>query len=130
VAGLLVGHRKADVEVRDPEVRDPVLRPVDHPLVAVLHRARAHPAGVRARVRLGEREGRTPLSRRASREEALLELVGAEELDRQRAELLDHQDQGARGAGLRHLLDGDVEHQRPGPGAAVLGFERQAEQVV
>ena len=120
VALLGVGDREADVEVGDPEVGDPVLGPVDHPLVAVADGLGPHPARVRARVGLGERERRRPLARGALGQEALLLLVGAEQVERQRAELLDHQDQGARGAGLRNLLDRDVEHQRAGAGAAVL----------
>ena len=67
-----------------------------------------------------------PLAGRAFRQEALFQLVGAEELDRQRAELLDHQDQGARGARLGDLLDPDLQHQRAGPGAAVLPRRRAA----
>ena len=65
-----------------------------------------------------------------ARQEALLLLVGAEQRDRQRPQLLDHQDQRARGAGHRDLLDRDLEHQRPGAGAAVLGGERKAEDVL
>jgi hypothetical protein len=60
----------------------------------------------------------------------LLELIGAEELDRQRAELLDHQDQGARRADLGDLLDRHLLHQRAGAGPSVLLRERQAEDVV
>ena len=47
-------------------------------------------------------------------QEALLQLVGAEELDRQRPELLDHQDQRARRADARDLLDAHLEHERAG----------------
>jgi hypothetical protein len=57
-------------------------------------------------------------------------LITHSSLDRQRAELLDHQDQGAGGAGLGDLLDPDLQHQRPGPGAAVLLLEGQAEDVL
>ena len=128
--GRRVGLGEDDVEVGDPEVGDPVLGAVDHPLVAVAHGAGDHPAGVRAGLGLGERERGRPLARRAARQEALLELVGAEQLDRQRAELLDHQHQRARGARARDLLHRHVEHQRAGAGAAVLLVERQAEQVV
>ncbi len=65
-----------------------------------------------------------------ARQEALLLLVGAEQPDRQRAELLDHQDQRARGARLGDLLDRHLQHQRAGAGAAVLLLERQPEDVV
>ena len=68
---LAVGDREHDVEVGDAGVGDPVLRPVDHPLVAVEHRARAHRRGVRAGVGLGQAERRRPLAARAARQEAL-----------------------------------------------------------
>ncbi len=128
--GLVVGDREDDVEVRDAEVRDPVLGPVDHPLLAVLDGRRLHPRRVRARLGLGQRERRRPLAGRAPRQEALLQLLGAEQLDRQRAELLHHQDQRARGVDLGDLLDRHVQHQRARAGAAVLGRERQAEDVL
>ncbi len=129
-ARLAVRDREDDVEVGDAEVRDPVLGAVDDPLVAVAARGGDHAAGVGARLGLGQREGGRPLAARAARQEALLELVGAEQPDRERAELLHHQDQRGRGAGLGDLLDRHVEHQRPGAGAAVLLLERQAEQVL
>jgi hypothetical protein len=130
MAGVGVGDGEDHVEVRDAEVRDPVLGAVDDPRVAVAHRARAHAARVRAGVGLGEREGRGPLAAGALGQEPLLELVAAEEPDRQRPELLDHEHERARGARLCDLLDRDVQHQRAGSGAAVLGLERQAEEVV
>ena len=127
---LAVGDREHDVEVGDAEVGDPVLGAVDHPLVAVAARGGDHAAGVGAGLGLGQREGGRPLAARAARQDALLELVGAEQADRERAELLHHQDQRGRGAGLGDLLDRDVEHQRAGAGAAVLLLERQPEQVL
>ena len=130
VTGLRVGHREHDVEVGDPEVRDPVLGAVDHPLVAVLDRLGEHPARVRAGLGLRQRERRRPLAAGAARQEALLELLGSEQPDRERAELLHHQDQRGRGAGLGDLLDRHVEHQRAGAGAAVLGLEREPEDVL
>ena len=48
------------------------------------------------------------------------ELIGAEQLDRQRAELLHHQDQRAGGVDLGDLLDRHVQHQRARAGAPVL----------
>src|SRR5579875_1262971 len=86
-ARLAVGHREDDVEVRDAEVADPVLRAVDHPLLAVAHGGRLHARGVRARFRLRQRERGRPLAARAPRQEALLQLLRAEQLQRQRAEL-------------------------------------------
>ena len=130
VTGLRVGHREHHVEVGDPQVRDPVLGAVDHPLVAVRHRLGQHPSGVRAGVGLRQRERRRPLAAGATRQEPLLELVGSEQPDREGPELLDHQDQRGRGAGLGDLLDGHVEHQRTRAGSAVLGLERQAEDVL
>ena len=62
MAGLAVGDGEADVEVGDPEVRDPVLGAVDHPLVAVLDRAGEHPARIGARLGLGQGERRRPLA--------------------------------------------------------------------
>jgi hypothetical protein len=55
---LLVRHGEDDVEVGDPGVRDPVLRAVDDPLVAVLDGGRAHRGRVGAGLGLAEREGR------------------------------------------------------------------------
>ena len=127
---LAIGDREDDVEVGDAGVGDPVLGAVDDPLVAVLDRARAQRRGVRAGVRLRQRKGGRPLAARALRQEPLLQLVGAEQLDRQRAELLDHQDQRDCRRRLRELLDRHLEHQRAGAGAAVLGVERKAEDVL
>src|SRR5579859_946646 len=63
-------------------------------------------------------------------EELNLELLGAEEANRQRAQVMDHQDQRRRGAGLGDLLDRQVEHQRAGARAPMLGVEGQAEHVL
>ena len=127
---LAVRHREHDVEVGDAGVGDPVLRPVDHPLAAVAHGARAHRRRIGAGVRLGQAERGRPLAGRAARQEALLQLGRAEALDRQRAELLHHQDQRARRRRARQLLDRDLQHQRAGAGAAVLLGERQREHVL
>ena len=127
---LAVGHREHDVEVGDAGVRDPVLGAVDDPLVAVADGGRAHRGGVGAGLGLAQREGGRPLAGRAPRQQAVLELVGAEERDRQRAELLDHEDERARGARLGDLLDRDLEHDRAGARAAVLLVEGQGEDVL
>ena len=123
-AVLAVGGGEDHVEVGDAGVGDPVLLAVDHPFVAVAHGAGPHRGRVRARLGLREREGRRPLAAGALRQEALLQLLGAEELDRQRAELLHHQDQRRGGAGLGDLLDRHLQHQRAGAGAPVLGRRR------
>ena len=130
VAGFAVGHGEHAVEVGDTGVGDPGLGAVDHPLVAVLAGVGDHPARIGAGLGLGQRERRRPLAGRAARQEPLLQLLGAVELDRQRAELLDHQDQRRRGVGLGDLLDRHVQHQRAGAGAAVLLLERQPQDVL
>ena len=129
---LAVGLREDDVEVGDAGVRDPVLLAVDDPLVAGVasNGARAQRGRIGSGLRLGQRERRAPLAAGAAREEALLLLVAAEELDRQRAELLDHEDERRGRARLGDLLDRHLQHERAGSGAAVLLLERQAEDVV
>ena len=91
--GLGVGLREDDVEVRDARVRDEALAAVEDVLVAVAPRLGAHRRRVRARARLGQRVGGEPLAAREPRQEALLLLLGAGELDPERAELLDGEDQ-------------------------------------
>ena len=125
-----VGEREHDVGVGDAGVRDPVLRPVDDPLVAVLAGSRADRAGIGARFGLRQRERGQPLAARHARQGARLELVRAGEPDRQRAEVLHGQQQRGRGAGLGDLLDRDAQHQRPGAGPAVGLVEGQPEEVV
>ena len=135
-AALAVGDREADVEVGDAKVADPVLGAVDHPFIAVPDGGGLHAGRVRAGLGLAssfglrERERGRPLTGRAARQEALLELVGAEQLDRQRAELLHHQDQRARRVDLGDLLDGHVQHQSAGASAAILDRKWQPEDVL
>ena len=64
------------------------------------------------------------------REPAVLLLVGAGEEERQRAELLDREDQAARRAGAADLLDREADGQQVAAEAAVLRRERQPEDVV
>ena len=71
-----------------------------------------------------------PLAGREPREVALLLLVGAAELEPERAERLHGQDQPARRADLRHLLDRDEREQRARPGAAVALVEEEPEHLV
>jgi len=130
MAGLLVGDGEDHVEVGDPEVGDPVLGAVDHPFVAVGHCPGQHPAGIGARLGLGQRERRRPLAAGAAGQEALLELVAAVQADRERSQLLHHQDQRRGRTRLGDLLHGHVQHQCAGAGAAVLGLERQPEDVL
>ena len=64
------------------------------------------------------------------RQEALLLLLGARELDRERAELLHREDQPARRADLRDLLDGHQREQRPRARSPVLLVEEEPEDAV
>ena len=81
MAGLRVGLREDGVEVRDARVRDEALRPVEDVIVALAPRRRAHRGRVGAGARLGERVGREPLAAREPRQEALLLLLRARQLD-------------------------------------------------
>ena len=93
-------------------------------------RGRPHRRAVGARARLGQRVGGEPFAARELRQEALLLLVGAGELDPERAELLHGDDQPARRADLRELLDDHEGHQRALADAAVLLVVQDAEEVV
>ena len=122
--------REDDVEPRDTRVRDEALGAVQDVLVAVAPRLGSHGGGVRARAGLRERVGGQPLAARQAREPALLLLVRAVVLDRERAELLEGQDEPRGGAGLGDLLDGDEHHERAGARAAEALLEREAEDLV
>ena len=130
MACVAVGHGEHAVEVGDTGVRDPGLGPVDHPVLTVRARSGEHATRIGAGLGLGERKGRRPLATGTARQEPRFELLGAVELDRERAELLDHQDQRRRGIGLGDLLDRHVQHQRAGAGAAVLLLEGKAKDVL
>ena len=90
----------------------------------------AHRGRVGARAGLGERVGGEPLAAREPRQPALLLLVRAGEPDGERAELLHGDDQAARGADLRDLLDRYEAEQRASAEPAVLLFEEDAEELV
>ena len=119
MARLGVGLREHRVETGDAGVRDEPLRPVEHVLPVVTSRNRAHRGGVGARARLGQRVRGEHLARRESRQPGRALLVRAAELEPERAELLHREDEPARGADLRDLLDRDEREQRSRPGAAV-----------
>src|SRR5262249_29859720 len=85
---------------------------------------------VGARAGLRKRMGGEPLPGREPREVALLLVVVARELEAERTELLDRQDETARGADLRDLLDRDEREERPGAEPAVLLLEQEPEYVV
>ena len=129
-AGLGVGLREDGVEARHARVRDEALRPVEDVLVALTARGGAHRGRVGARPGLGERVRGQPLARREPRQIALLLLLRAGELEPERAELLHREDQPARRADLRDLLDRDEREQRPGAEPSVLLGEEEPEDVV
>src|SRR5207248_478148 len=105
VAGRRIRLREDGVDLGHAGVRDEPLRAVQDVLVAVAARLRAHRGRVGARARLRQRVGGEPLAAREARKEALLLLGGPGELERERPELLDRDDEAARGADLRELLD-------------------------
>src|ERR1700758_2234274 len=69
---VAVADGESYVEVGDPEVRDPVLGPIDDPFIAVPDGDRLHPGGIGAGLGLGEGEGGRVLAGGAAREEAFL----------------------------------------------------------
>ena len=71
-----------------------------------------------------------PLPGRELRQVALLLLLRPRQLEPERAELLHGEQQAARRADLRDLLDRDEREQRAGAGAAPLLVVEQAEQLV
>ena len=84
----------------------------------------------RARLGLGQGERDEVLAARQLREPAGLLLVGAREGDRQRAQLLDREDQAGRGARPAELFDREADAQQLPAEAAVLLREREREDVV
>ena len=130
MTGVGVGLREDGVEARDRGVRDEALRAVEDVVVAVSPRGRPHRRGVGARPGLGQGVCGEPLARREPGQEALLLLLAARELDPERAELLHGEEEAARRAHLRDLLDDDQREQRPGPRAAEALLEEKAEEPV
>jgi len=86
VVDLGVGLADDDEVVGDGPVRDPHLRPVDHPLVAVLLRACGDRGHVRARLRLRDGRAHHRVAGGHLGQDALLLLVRAELHQRLRAE--------------------------------------------
>jgi len=111
-------------------VRDEALAAVQHVLVAVAARGRAHGGAVGARAGLGERVRGEPLAGGESRQEPLFLLLGPGELDPERPELLHRDDQPARRADLGQLLDRHERHQRALADPAVLLVVHDPEEVV
>ena len=112
-----------------PGVGDELLGAVDRPAVVGERGARAHVAGVRARLGLGQPERAEDLARRQLRHPLLLLLLGAEQVDRLRAQRrVRAQRDRHRGVHARELLDRDRVGQRIAPASAVLLRERDAHQ--
>src|SRR5690606_40528599 len=74
-------HGDEDDEVSDVGGRDELLHSVDHPVVAVAHRAGRDRPGIRPGARLGQREGVLALAADAGLEVFLDLLVAALEED-------------------------------------------------
>ena len=93
--------------------------------------ARARVAGVRARLGLGQPEGRRACAPRTGRgSQSLLLLLGAEQVDRLRAQRrVRAQRDRHRGVHARELLDRERVGERVAAAAAVLLGERDAHQV-
>ena len=127
---IRIGLREHRVQARNTRVRDEPLRPVEHVLPVVSARNGAHRRRVGARARLGECVRRQNLARRKAREPGRALLVGATELQPERAELLHCEDQPAGGADLRDLLDRDERKERPRTGAADLLVEEEPEDAL
>jgi hypothetical protein len=110
-------------------VGDELLGAVDDPLRALEARAGLRVAGVAARLRLGEPEGAEAPAGAQIGQVALLLLLGAEQVDRLRAErrVRAHRDRHGR-VDPRELLDGDRVGQRVAARAAVLLGERDAHE--
>ena len=130
MAGVRVGLREDGVQAGDRRVRDEPLRAVEDVLVAVAARRRPHRCGVGARPGLGERVRGQHLAGGEAREEPRPLLLRPGELEPERAELLHGEDQPARRADLRDLLDRDEREERPGSRAAVLLVEEEPEDAV
>src|SRR5436190_7127535 len=130
VTGRGVGLGEDDVDPGNAGVGDEPLGAVDHVLTAFEPRLGAHRGRVRSRPGLAQRIGRQPLAARELRQEALLLLLRAGELDPERAQLLHGEDQAASGADFRDLLDRDERHQRARACAAVHLVEHDPEDLV
>ena len=69
--------RKHDVDAGNTAVRDPALRAVQHVVIAVAHRPRLNPAGIRSRLRLGQAKRANNFAARKPRKIFLLLRLGA-----------------------------------------------------
>ena len=128
-----IGHDHHRVVVGDTCVGDPPLDAVEHPVVTVADRLGLHRDRVRPGVGLGQAVGEPTLAAGQRAQVVLLELLGAGQLDRQRAELVDRRDQGRAHVDAGDLLDHQHRGQGIGTGPAVLlgdvrGVEVRREQ--
>ncbi len=108
------------VEVGEPAVRGPRLRPLDDPLVAVAAGGGAHRRRVGAGVRLGEAVGAEELAAEHVGQPRLLLLLGPAGHEPEARERMDrdaHADRGPHRADLLEHLEVDLVGQ---PAAAVL----------
>ena len=91
---------------------------------------RTHRGRVGARAGFRQRVGTQPLAGGEAGQVPRLLLVVSGELEPERAELLDGEDERARRAHLRHLLDRDEREERPRTEPSVLLLEEGPEDVV
>ena len=96
----------------------------------VAPRLGAHCRRVRARARLGERARASHSPESQPGQVELLLLLGAAELEPERAQRLHREDQPARRADLGHLLDRDQRQQHAGARAPVVLVEEETEELV
>ena len=119
-------HARRDVGAR---VRDEDLRAVDDPAAVAQLGGRARCAGVGARARLGQAEGRELLTGREVGQPLLLLRLVAEVVDRQRAERVVRGDRDRdRRVDAGQLLDRDRVRERVRAAAAVLLGNRHAHE--
>ena len=120
---VLVLHlRPDDGDVGDRAGGDPHLLAVQHVAVAVLARAGAHRAGIRAGIRLGQPEAAENLALRHLRQILLLLLLAAEGVDGIHAQRRLHADERAHAAvaALQFLRHQAVLHRRHARAAVAL----------
>ena len=131
VAGRVrIGDREDRDEIGHGTLADEPLGAGDDVVVAVADGRGAGGSGIGARLGLGQGERDELLARCEAREPARLLVRGAREQDRQRAELLDGEDQPGRGARAAQLLDREADVQQLPAEAAVLDRERERQDVL
>src|SRR5690606_38626447 len=117
------------IETGHPGVGDPTLDAVEHPVISVTYCPRRHGRYVRAGLGLRQAVGEEGFTARDRWQELTLELLGATEQQRERAELVHRRDQGRRGADPRHLFDHDHGGEGVRPRTAVLGGDVRGMEV-